>query len=87
VTMGTEPMTEKPTEAMCDRARGFILGLDLGIRTFEEMREHLDNGGYPTLDSITNHPGGHITKWDVAECIFRLMVTDESSRQTTEQTA
>ena len=71
---------KEPTEAMCDRARGFIMGLDLGYRTWEEMDTHLDLGGYPSLWSISDRaqidPQGHITKWDVAQCIYLLMNGD-----------
>lgn len=66
-----------PSEAMCDKARGFIMGLDLNIRTWGAMQRHLDMSGYPTLDYIKNKaikaPDGHITKWDVADCIYQLM--------------
>lgn len=67
----------KPTEEMCTRARGFIMGLDLGYRKWGKMQSHLDMGGYPTLYYIKqkakHEPTGHITKWDVADCIYRLM--------------
>lgn len=66
-----------PTEAMCDQARGFIMGIDLGCRTWGAMQRHLNMGGYPSLPRIhemaETDPKGHITKWDVAECIFMLM--------------
>jgi len=69
----------EPSEEMCKRARGFIMGLDLSQRTWGAMRNHLQRGGYPTLPSITRKAeeccDGHITKWDVAECIYMLMVT------------
>jgi hypothetical protein len=77
---GTSPMREsgEPTEAMCRRARGFIMGLDLGYRTWLEMHNHLTLGGYPTLPRIAKlaetDSKGHITKWDVAECIYMLMI-------------
>ena len=71
----------KPTEEMCDRARGFIMGLDLNMRTWEKMANHLRNGGYPTLTYITakalHFPEGHITKWDVADCIYQLMTGEQ----------
>jgi hypothetical protein len=69
-----------PSEAMCDRARGFIMGLDLGVRSWLAMKEHLDYGGYPSIPRIDTqaeiNPRGHITKWDVAECIYVLMTTE-----------
>lgn len=77
----------KPMEAMCDRARGFIIGLDLGYRTWEEMDTHLDLGGYPTLLSISHRaqidPQGHITKWDVAQCIYLLMNSTDIESEAT----
>lgn len=67
----------KPTEEMCDRARGFIMGLDLNMRTWGAMQKHLDMGGWPTLryirDKALEEPSCHITKWDVADCIYQLM--------------
>lgn len=67
----------KPTEAMCDEARGFIMGLDLGVRKWRAMQGHLAAGGYSSLPYImeqcANNPDGHITKWDVADCIWQLM--------------
>lgn len=79
-------MITKPTEAMCDAARGFIMGLDLGIRNWGDMRKHLERSGHPTIPYIIEMAeegaGGHITKWDVADCIFQLMMTvyEPSSR-------
>jgi hypothetical protein len=71
-----------PTATMCDRARGFILGLDLSARTWGAMQKHLDLGGYPSLPRIrqmaADDPNGHITKWDVAECIYMLMNGNET---------
>jgi hypothetical protein len=70
-------VVEKPTEAMCDGARGFIMGLDLNCRTFGAMEKHLDLGGYDCLPYIRQKaketPKAHITKWDVADCIWQLM--------------
>jgi hypothetical protein len=78
-TQNTGAVDEKPTEAMCDAARGFIMGLDLNIRTWKAMQIHLNRGGYPTLSYIQtkaiSEPSGHITKWDVADCIYQLMQT------------
>lgn len=63
-----------PTEQMCDAARGFIMGLDMQIRTWGPMRKHLRLGAYPTIDYIEQQPeDGHITKWDIAHCIWLLM--------------
>lgn len=68
-----------PTEGMCQNARGFILGLDLDIRTWGAMKKHLDMGGYlscPRIDTQAKiNAKGHISKWDVAECIYVLMNT------------
>ncbi len=71
------PPFKKPTEEMCNRARGFIMGLDLNIRTWGAMQKHLDMGRYPTTYYIKKMAmdarEGHITKWDVADCIYCLM--------------
>lgn len=76
-----EPVkVDEPTEEMCRRARGFIMGLDLGCRKWGAMQKHLDRGGYPTLPRIREnareYPTDHITKWDVAECVYLLMTTE-----------
>lgn len=60
-----------PDDAMCDAARGFILGLDMSVRTFEGMRKHLEALGEPIPYWMPDT--GHITKWDVAQCIYNLM--------------
>lgn len=66
----------EPTEAMCDNARGFIAGLDQR-RDWKTMQKHLSFGGYATLPYIEQqakeNPDGHITKWDIADCIYQLM--------------
>lgn len=66
-----------PTEAMCDNARGFIMGMDIGCRTWGAMQKHLDMGDYKTHPDICrfseNNPTGHITKWDCAHYIYQLM--------------
>lgn len=73
----SERESSKPTEGMCDRARGFIMGLDLNLRTWGAMQKHLDMCGAETLyyirDKAHTDPKGHITKWDVADCIYQLM--------------
>ena len=70
-----------PTEAMCDRARGFIMGLDLNCRTWAKMWSHLQSGSYPCpphfREKAASDPSGHITKWDVAECIYMLMNSND----------
>lgn len=72
------PVFGVPTEQMCDGARGFILGLDLNCRRFGLMNDHLNNGGYDNLqyiiDRANNSPSMHITKWDIADCIWQLMI-------------
>lgn len=60
-----------PDDVMCDAARGFILGLDMNIRTFEGMRKHIEGLGEPIPEWMP--PDGHITKWDIAQCIYNLM--------------
>lgn len=67
-----EAMQELPTDEMCDAARGFILGFNVGIHHYDKMREHLRMGGYGVPDWMLEREG-HITKWEKAECIWRLM--------------
>jgi len=68
-----EVAVDEPSEKMCDAARGFILGLDLGFRTWPAMRQHLQNGGYEVKQWMLDAGDDHITKWDVAETIYKLM--------------
>lgn len=80
------PQVAEPTEAMCDAARPFIVGLDMNIRNFGDMRLHLDRGGNPVLpyikDMAEQSGDAHITKWDVADCIFQYMMTARSHLST-----
>lgn len=82
-------MLEKPTEGMCKEARGFILGLDMNIWNWQDMEKHLDRGGYsciPYIREMAAHgQGGHITKWDVADCIWQLMARAHPIPAPTEQ--
>lgn len=63
---------ESPDEETCALARGFLLGLSGGGgNDFDTMRAHLDMCGYPVPEWMNRK--GHITKWDRAECIWKLM--------------
>lgn len=68
---------DEVTEEMCYRARGFILGLQLEIRNWGEMQNHLDSGGYFTCkfiqDAAREAPQEHISKENIARCIYMLM--------------
>jgi hypothetical protein len=61
-----------PTEAMCDAARPYILGLSIGNNYYRSMKEHLENLGETIPPWMRDKEGG-ITKWDSAEDIWRLM--------------
>ena len=65
------------TEAMCDRARWFILARDAGIFTWGELVNSIPKR--PTIglieDMISYHPKDHITKSEFAECVYELMIT------------
>lgn len=63
---------EEPTEFMCDGARGFLLGLEIGIKTYEDMKINLVRIGYKIPEWMKDK-GGNLTKWDKADCIWRLM--------------
>lgn len=67
----------QPTEAMCDAARWFILARDAGITKWGKLEVSIPER--PTIpyieEKIKNDPQGHITKWDVADCIYQLMNT------------
>jgi hypothetical protein len=61
-----------PSEEMCDAARDFIMGLEAGIKNFEAMCAYLKHVGGGAPDWMSRDER-HITKWDKAECIYRLM--------------
>lgn len=66
-----------PTEAMCDKARWFILARDANIHTWGGLSRCVYGRTIPYIeDKIKNDPLGHITKWDVAHCIYELMTTE-----------
>lgn len=75
---------DKPTEEMCDNTRGFISGVQLACVSWLRMSNHLRRGGYKTLPHIEENaksdPNGHITKWDIADCIYQLMVQPPKER-------
>ena len=68
-----------PTETMCDAARWFILARDSGIIKWGKLEPAIPKR--PTIkyieDKIASDPAGHITKWDVADCIYQLMKAAE----------
>jgi hypothetical protein len=76
----TRPMREiaEVTEAMCDRARWFILARDANIFTWEGLIPCIPSR--PTIglieDMIAYHPKDHITKSEFAECVYVLMSTE-----------
>lgn len=61
-----------PTEVMCDATRTYILGLSLGINDYAAMRENLRQSGECVPEWMLAK-SGHITKWDRAEDIWKLM--------------
>lgn len=61
----------EPTEAMCDKARNFLLGMEIGLKTYEHMIVHLERCGDKIPAWMKKE--GHLTKWDKADCIYRLM--------------
>jgi len=64
-----------PTEEMADAARGFLLGLEMGNKSFDGMRTFLKLTGY----SIECWPDwakdakGHISKESQAMLIYIMM--------------
>lgn len=66
----------EPTEAMCDRARWFILARDSNIYTWGGLTRCVDKTIPYIEEKMRNDPQGHITKWDFAECVYRLMTTE-----------
>jgi len=63
-----------PSEEVCDAARSFLLGLEIGFNTYESMIKHLTLSRGYAPDWMKGRTG-HLTKWDKAECIFKLMST------------
>lgn len=62
----------EPPEAMCDAARGILLGFEMGIYDAKTMLKHLQMGDYvipPYLKTMK----GHITKWEQAIIIYQAM--------------
>lgn len=80
---GEEKMN-KATEAMCDAARPFIIGMEIGIKTFEFMKDHLEEYEVEIPHRIVvmakDYPKSHITKWDKAEIIYDLMEKERVRR-------
>jgi len=69
----------KLTEEMIDAPRGFLLGLELGIKDMETMRKHLDRCGYdyscwPAWAKLET---GHITKAGKAILIYTMMESNK----------
>ena len=63
---------EFPTEEMCDAAREFLMGMEVGIKDYAKMIVHFQNLGTP-IPKWMECRTGHLTKWDKADCIWRLM--------------
>lgn len=70
-----------PTEKMCDAARWFILARDAGIHTWGGLTPGIPKRQTIKYieDKISSEPAGHITKWDVADCIYQLMEQQRSN--------
>ena len=63
------------TEAMIDAPRGFLLGLEIGQKSLEKMRIHLDNIGckYDCWPDWAKNDKGHITKAGKAILIYTMI--------------
>ena len=63
------------TDAMIDAPRRFLLGLELGLKTYATMRKHLDNCGddYSCWPDWAKTNEGHITKAAKAILIYTMM--------------
>jgi len=69
-----EPVkVDVPTEEMCDAARWFILARDSNIHTWGGLSRCIDTTIPYIAEKMRNDPQGHITKWDFADCVYRLM--------------
>lgn len=67
--------SNESTEQMIDAARPFFLGWDLGIRNFEDMREHWRHSGH-SIDAwpeYTKTATGHTTKAWKADLVWTVM--------------
>jgi len=63
----------EPNETMCDAARWFILARDSNIYTWGGLTRCVDKTIPWIQEQMDKNPTGHITKWDFAEGIYRLM--------------
>lgn len=72
-----------PTEEMCDGARQFLLGMEIGIKDYAGIKDHFNRGGF-VIPKWLSERKGHLTKWDKADCIWRLMA--ETLNPQTEET-
>jgi hypothetical protein len=83
-TEGQHAEKLNPTEAICDEARWFILARDAGITTWSGLLPSIPSR--PTIpyieEQIAKNPSGHITKWDVADCVYQLMATAAFATET-----
>lgn len=63
------------TEKMCDAARWFILARDAGVSKWDDLERCIyERPTIPYIEKqMADNPTGHITKWDVADCIYQLM--------------
>lgn len=73
-------LRSEPTEAMCDSARSFLLSMEIGIKSYEGMRENFERLG-EEVPAWMRDREGHLTKWDKADCIWRLMASAASPEQ------
>ena len=68
------------TEEMVDAPRGFLLGMELGIKNLQDMRVHLKRCNYPIdcWPDWAKTENGHITKAGKAILIYTMMVNAAS---------
>jgi hypothetical protein len=71
----TEITESKLTEEMIDAPRCFFLGLELGYKNLDSMREHLDRCGYSyeCWPDWAKTETGHITKAGKAILLYTMM--------------
>lgn len=67
---------EAATDELVDAPRGFILGLDMGYRTYDEMRDFMDEAGYDysSWPEWAKTEKGHINKASIAIIIYTMML-------------
>lgn len=67
-------------ECVVDAPRGFFMGLELGCKNLEQMRDHLDRCGYDYAcwPDWAKTQTGHISKAGKAILIYAMMRAAES---------